>query len=285
MFDMRYHIASLVAVFLALAVGIVLGTAIVNRGVLVRQQTALVSSLRQEFGVLRDRNRSLQDQANKDEQFFQAILPMVLDKRLAGHKVAVISTDSNDTVGVRQTVQALRQAGAAVDVVTITSPDVGTSDKATASKLSKIFLREKLSGAALRDRLVSEIATQVAQRPEPAFLKQLSDIGVVKVSGTDALPAQAVVFLAGSGAKRMIDEVQVPMIEKIKKGKVVVVGAETATIGESVVPTYQDAGAATVDNIDSPIGEVSLVFCLSGSPGHYGVKNSADALAPKLGAR
>ncbi len=57
MFDMRYHIASLVAVFLALTVGIVLGTAIVNRGVLVRQQNALVGSLRTEFASLRDRGQ------------------------------------------------------------------------------------------------------------------------------------------------------------------------------------------------------------------------------------
>jgi len=285
MFDMRYHIASLVAVFLALTVGIVLGTAIVNRGVLVKQQTALVSGLRQEFATLRDRNRVLQDAVNDDEQFFETALPILVDKRLAGKRVAVVASDSQDTADLRQAVIALRQAGARVSIVTVLSPDLGTKNDSTAAKLQRVFLREKLSGEDLRRRLLSEIATQIATSTEPAFINQLTDIGVIKATSIGALPAQAVVFTAGSGEKEMISQVQVPLIEALKSTKAQLVGVEAGGIEESAMSTYRGAGAGTIDNIDTPIGEVSLVFSLSGLPGHYGVKPTADALAPKLEAR
>lgn len=282
MFDMRYHIASLVAVFLALTVGIVLGTAIVNRGVLVRQQASLVAGLRQEFGTLRDRNRALQEQVDRDEEFFKAALPLLIDKRLAGKRVAVISTESQDTVDVRQTVIALRQGGAKVNVVTILSPDLGSKDPAMAAKLQKVFPRERLTGQRLKERLISEIATQLAVRAEPAFLRQLAEIGVVKISSTNALPAKDVVLLAGSGKDDAIAQFQIPLIEALKKAQVVAVGVESSGIELSVMGRYQDAGANTVDNIDSAIGEISLVLSLGGSPGHYGQKRTADALMPKL---
>jgi len=284
MFDMRYHIASLVAVFLALTVGIVLGTAIVNRGIVVKQQTALVSGLREEFATLRDRNRALQEAAAQNDRFFQTVLPVLIDKRLAKKRVAVVSADPQDTAGVRSVVISLRQAGARVNYVTISSPDLGTKEAASAGRLEKIYLREKLKGDALRDRLISDLATQLAQRTEPAFLTQLSDIGVLSVSGTDALPAKMVVLLAGSGNKAMITEVQLPLIAALKKSRTPTVGVEGGEIGQSVMGEYQDAGISTVDNVDSPIGGVSLVYALSGSPGNYGTKSTADALSPKVGA-
>ncbi len=284
MFDMRYHIASLVAVFLALTVGIVLGTAIVNRGIVVKQQTALVSGLREEFATLRDRNRALQEAAAQNDRFFQTVLPVLIDKRLAKKRVAVVSTDPQDTAGVRSVVISLRQAGARVNYVTISSPDLGTKEAASAGRLEKIYLRQKLKGDALRDRLISDLATQLAQRAEPAFLTQLSDIGVLSVSGTDALPAQMVVLLAGSGNKAMMTEVQLPLIAALKKSRTPMVGVESSEIGQSVMGEYQDAGISTVDNVNSPIGGVSLVYALSGSPGNYGTKGTADALSPKVGA-
>lgn len=285
MFDMKYHIASLVAVFLALTVGIVLGTAIVNRGVLVQQQTALVRGLRTEFAGLRDRNRALQDQANADAGFFKSAVPVIVDKKLAGRKVTVVSTDTNDSVILRQTVSNLKQAGASVNVVTILRSDLGMKNKAMAQKLGKVFVREKLSGEALKDRLIAELATQITTRTEPAFLRQLAEIGIIQVSRTDALPAGEVVLLAGSGKQDMIEGVQIPLIGQMKKSKATLVGGEASGITESVVGAYQKAEISTVDNMNSPIGQVSMVMVLAGSPGHYGTKNTADELTPKLGAR
>ncbi len=285
MFDMRYHITSLVAVFLALAVGIVLGTAIVNKGVVERQQTALVGSLRSEFADLRDRNRMLQEQANNDEQFVQGVLPQLIDARLTGKKVAVIVTDANSTVEVRQMTNPLKQAGAAVALVTIPRADLGTTDKTSWERLSKIYVREKLSREELRSRLLSEIATQVASSTEPAFLAQLADLGVLEVSGAKALPADAVVFLAGSSPLSVIEKTQMPLVKHMKKEGPILVGVEGRDVEKSAISLYQQAGANTVDNVDSPIGQVSLVMVLSGKSGHFGVKDSADALAPPLEAR
>jgi len=282
---MRYHITSLVAVFLALAVGIVLGTAIVNKGIVERQQSALVSSLRSEFGSLRERNRALQEQANHNEQFFQNMLPLLIDKRLAGKRIAVVSTSANDAVRIRPVVTRLTQAGATVSVITIARQDLGVGEPSMAVKLQKIFVREKLKGEELRQRLIAEVATQVASLAEPAFLDQLAQIGVMQITGADRLPADGIVFIAGSSPKTMIEKVQVPLLERVRRGSVIVVGAEATDVKESVVPLYQDRDISTVDNAESPIGQFSIVMALSGRAGHYGVKDTADVLAPRLESR
>jgi hypothetical protein len=49
MYNLRYHIVSLVAVFLALTVGLVLGTVVVERGVLTKQRAALVGDLTKQY--------------------------------------------------------------------------------------------------------------------------------------------------------------------------------------------------------------------------------------------
>ena len=38
----------------------------------------------------------------------------------------------------------------------------------------------------------------------------------------------------------------------------------------------------TVDNIDTVYGQVSLVMAMYGYPGHYGIKQTADAFIPPL---
>ena len=72
MYNLRYHIASLVAVFLALSVGLVLGSIVVERGTLDEQREALVTSLQQEFTELNAENKLLKArvEAEPDAELF-----------------------------------------------------------------------------------------------------------------------------------------------------------------------------------------------------------------------
>ena len=67
MYNLRYHIASLVAVFLALAIGIVLGGLVVRQGVFDTQQRALVSSLQSEFNSIKKQNTALKSSLTLEE--------------------------------------------------------------------------------------------------------------------------------------------------------------------------------------------------------------------------
>ncbi|NLB18723.1 MAG: copper transporter, partial [Syntrophomonadaceae bacterium] len=55
MIDIRYHIATLIAVFVALGVGILIGSTLVSGDVLVEQQKKMITQLETQFNVLRER--------------------------------------------------------------------------------------------------------------------------------------------------------------------------------------------------------------------------------------
>lgn len=113
MIDFKYHVVSIVAVFLALAVGIVLGTNVLSGDVLSNLKTQ-TSDLRKEAQTLRDQNQQQQNQLSDDENFAQALEPAVVAGRLSGRHVVVI-TVPNAPKSVRDAaVKTLGEAGATV---------------------------------------------------------------------------------------------------------------------------------------------------------------------------
>ncbi|MGQ4534278.1 copper transporter [Dermabacteraceae bacterium P13115] len=95
MIDFRYHIVSLISVFVALAVGIVLGAGAL-RGNLGEQLTTQVEHLRTEKDGLRQKLEEQQGQVRALEDFGRALVPSLLDGRLTGHRVALVALDENN---------------------------------------------------------------------------------------------------------------------------------------------------------------------------------------------
>ena len=57
MIDLRYHIATIIALFLALAVGILIGSTIVGDDLLVEQQKKSIDRLEEQFLSLREQEK------------------------------------------------------------------------------------------------------------------------------------------------------------------------------------------------------------------------------------
>jgi len=111
--DFKYHVVSIVAVFLALAVGIVLGTNVLSGDVLqnLKSQT---SDLRKEAQDLRTQNQQQQDQISADQDFVQALEPMAVAGKLGGKGVVVIAVPNAPKSVREQAVTTLTDAGAVV---------------------------------------------------------------------------------------------------------------------------------------------------------------------------
>ncbi|HEV8225210.1 MAG TPA: copper transporter, partial [Rubrobacteraceae bacterium] len=60
--DLRYHLISLISVFLALAIGILLGVAMADRGVVSNRVQAEITSIQQQL------DRQQREIARRDEQ-------------------------------------------------------------------------------------------------------------------------------------------------------------------------------------------------------------------------
>lgn len=113
MIDFKYHVVSIVAVFLALAVGIVLGTNVLSGDVLQNLKTQ-TSDLRKQAQDLRTQIQTQQSQISDDENFAAALEPTVVADRLAGSRVAVVTVPDAPKALRDRTVKTLTAAGAVV---------------------------------------------------------------------------------------------------------------------------------------------------------------------------
>ncbi|HEY2638996.1 MAG TPA: copper transporter [Streptosporangiaceae bacterium] len=113
MIDFRYHLVSIIAVFLALAIGLTVGATALSGPVLAALHAELKRVSQNEASLAKDKQDLLQ-QVGADQAFAQAGSHAVLCGILAGQKVVLVvapGADSNVTNGVTA---ALGQAGATV---------------------------------------------------------------------------------------------------------------------------------------------------------------------------
>ncbi len=113
MIDFRYHLVSIVAVFLALAVGIVIGASALQPEVLkVLHKASEVDS--QKISSQRSEISELQNQNSADQMFAAAAAPRLLDNLLAGQQVVIVTAPGADGSTISGVTSALKQAGAKV---------------------------------------------------------------------------------------------------------------------------------------------------------------------------
>jgi len=121
--DLKYHIASLVAVFLALGVGIFIGSTILGNDTIIRQQEQLTKRLESQLEDLRQKTVATEARASKlennnsiQEQFEKQLLPVLIQDKLLGVQVAIVVTSD---YGLPEDLKSvLEMAGAKVDSVT-----------------------------------------------------------------------------------------------------------------------------------------------------------------------
>lgn len=287
--DLRAHIASLVAVFLALGLGILIGTTFVGSPSLFKRQLVLVQQLQSEFSSLRQNNVRLKDEVAtlsarlaEAEAFARTAVPALVAGRLTGVRVGVVVTrDGGYPLGpVRQ---VLQEAGAQLASVTTLVTGVAPSRGA----LDQLQGALGVSGgdtAQLYTDLADRVAQVLALGEQGHSLRALARTGLVRFQGDFSQPVQAVLLIGGRTSRQdeHVVDFDLPLIAALKQASVTVVGAEDTRVAVSTVPAYQSEEVATVDDLDTPAGQVAMVAGLAGEVGNWGVKQGASALLPPL---
>jgi hypothetical protein len=286
MFDLRYHVASLTAVFLALVIGILVGVGISDRGLVDKTQTRL---LRDQISALQARLDQVSKQSvlTKREQqsaqsFISEAYPVLVRNRLRGKRFAILFVGKVDE-GIRSTVErTLTNAGAQttrlralkvpVDLPTFQSKLASQPASATYAGNSRL---EQL-GRALGEELVVGGATPLWDSVTDQLVENTVGSGTQPVNGVIVVrtaPPQR------DGTSRLLYGIY----EGLSSLGVPAVGVETSSTAKSAVPVYSKAGLSSVDNVDRQPGQLSLVLLLAGaSPGEYGLRKSADAFLPSF---
>jgi hypothetical protein len=279
MFDFRYHVVSLVAVFLALVVGIVVGVGISGRGVLGEaERTTLnerIAELRREL----DGAATRADTARASEEYVEETYDVVMRDRLAGRGVAILFVGSVRE-GVRSAVvQAVSDAGG--QPVRLRALSIPVDAARLAAKLERDEETAELAGENGLEELGRRLGLELVEGGETPLWDMLTEQLIEERSGGGVTPVDGVVVALTSQVE---DEATLRFLDGLYAGlaeRVPAVAVETTGVTPSTVDDFRRTDLSSVDNVDRQVGRVSLAVLLAGGPaGHYGVRDGAVVMPP-----
>jgi hypothetical protein len=288
-YSARYHAASLAAVFVALAIGILIG---VGFGSDLVNGTAddLEKSLRSDIDDKNAQIKDLEERVAQEQEFSTAVAPAVVEGRLTGNQIAIVAFGALDDAIADDVRASLEPSGATLREIAVVRepPDDGVIQDVLPRRVQRGETREehlaragKLAGQALVrggagfDALRTALFSRYSGDPGG-----LDGVVIVRAQPEDMSDRDK----AASDALEdgMIDGMQNAFGNLPGATSVRLVGAERTETDPSSIEFFRDQGAASVDNVDQLPGKVALVYALDGAEGDFGVKDTADALLPDL---
>jgi hypothetical protein len=277
--DFRYHLASLLAVFCALLIGVLLGIALVGDPRLENQ----LKVFKQERENNRDTIAKLARADRQSRAFGKQILPYVADQRLRGLRIAIIvNRDLDDTPWVESLITTIRGAGAQLTSTTVILPKFAEVQRQDVAKTFAEFGFPIPIEGEPRSVLAAKLAAYVAggRADLPYRLRQL---GLIRTEGGYTVAADCVLLIGGTDTDlTLINQIDLPMIRALQEVNKRVIACEESNAQLSAMHAYQRRAIPTVDNADTVAGQLALVLVLAGASGNYGVKSTADQLLPPL---
>jgi Copper transport outer membrane protein, MctB len=277
-FDLRYHVASLAAVFIALVLGILVGVGISGRGLIKESERAVLQNQIDDLRNQRDAAQRQVAEQNALQEYERETYPAVMRNRLADRRVGVVyvgSAEGDVAAGVRET---LSRAGAPAPRVRALKVPIVTGDllRAVSGTPDAPKTVEDL-GRALAAELVNEGPTPLWDAVGPSLVEEREGSGF---SGLDGVVVARTADPQGGQTARFLSG----FYSGLAAAGIPVVGVETIDDEPSAVPIYRRHGFSTVDNVETPMGRVALAVLLQGneSPGAYGVKDGVDAVMPNV---
>ncbi|MGY1725092.1 copper transporter [Blastococcus sp. SYSU DS0533] len=309
MIDFRYHLVSLIAVFLAVALGIVIGTTALNEPILADIENQ-VAALEQDKRDLEDRTRELEAQLDTSEEFEEAVAGPLVEGTLTDRSVLLVPTNDSVTPETVEAVTALiAEAGGSVSGVVRLQPEY--SDPATGAALQNFVtgpgrpaglqLPESGDTGVLVASLLAQVLMVPPDGPAPdaaavsSVLAGLSSLDVLVPEGASVTPADHAVLLTGSGftgddadARNAALVALASALDEQGRGAVVAGDAPSARpnglIGALRADPALASAISTVDNVATAVGRISTVLALGqesqGTSGMYGTGEDTQPVPP-----
>ena len=295
MFDLRYHVASLAAVFLALAVGIILGVALSGkiRGAEDSLSAGRIAELESQLDAERERGSSEQERLQDSEDLINDAYPALMENRLVDRGYAIVFLGRVDGELRSAIEKALADAdGTPVRLFAFEMPidPVALTDFLESRESLSEYAGDPLAlGRALGKELMEEGDTPVLDDVSSELVEERSGTTIPAVDGAIVVRSWVPDSEDGSTASERASEAFLEgVLQGLQSASLPVVGVETSDVETrtSAVPVFNDAGVSSVDDLDLPAGRLALALLLGGGePGNYGVKDTAsDGVVPPVDA-
>jgi Copper transport outer membrane protein, MctB len=287
MFDLRYHVASLTAVFVALVIGILVGIGLSGKGFVNDAERANLTGRIADLEHERDVARSSLDTANRGarafDDFADAAYPSVVPGRLEGKRVAVLFVGPVDQGVSFAVAKGVRDAGGTVVRTRSVSVPLDVAAVEDGLRGDPAF-RRYLGPDHVAD-LGDALAKELAAGGKTPLWEALGKIIVQEREGSATPPADAVVVVRSADPQHGLTKTLLAgMYGGLARSGVPAVGTEAAGTSPSAIPAFSQAGLSTVDSVDTSAGRLGLVLLLAGGePGSYGVGETAkDGVLPSI---
>ena len=299
MFGLRYHVASLAAVFVALAVGILLGVAVsgnltdFGEDAERRNLEEDVEQLEQELEAARAQAEAATAMGEGADELFARAYQTLMDRRLEGQDVAVVFLGPADGSVRAEVEDTLEDAdgGAPASVIALEVPVDGADLQASLEE-DEVLADFADEGGDFSD-LGRELGRELVEAEETPLWDALATRLVEERSGTIANPMDSVVVVLNwtppeEGDDEAATEATASLIDGLVSGldgsNVPVVGVADSSAPQDVIDFYRERGLSSVDNVDAPEGHLALALLLAGAePGQYGLRETAaDGVVPTI---
>jgi hypothetical protein len=316
MMDLRYHLASLMSVFLALAVGIVVGVSLGSS----ERQAATIQNLQRDVAAIRADDSRLKEMNTELRRVLSArdtaaaeLLPQSVRGRLAGNRVALLLTGETAALAAPIT-RTLEAAGAEV-VVTVRLPreegdrrqagtrGSGDGDRGDDPKRDSAASAEPPSDLPGEAEATAAAVVRALVMGRPEFLTGLTArTPELTVEGELNGPVRRLLLICPNDSPeyaRAVAEgrgVEVAVGRAARQWGALLVAAESeeARLAPdppnsarppapvSLLPALTGVSESVVDNIETPTGQIAAVLTLAGARGHFGTGPGAARPLPPL---
>jgi hypothetical protein len=281
LFDLRYHVASLAAVFLALIIGILVGVGIASQTSVSESDRQLleqrISGLQRDLDASRTDADLLRRQQEAGTNYIEESYPTVMNGRLRSTQVALLFIGPADSKLRSAVVETLGDASGPpfarmralqlpIDTAAVMSGIPRDSGNPTLEDVGRRLGREFVGNGetpfwdALAPVIVQDSQGQSQREVEAIVVAQTAALGD---GPTSRFVSGVYAGLAGSG--------------------VPVVGIARTDQQPQRIGVYRARGLSSVDSVDTLMGRVALAVLLAGGEeGHYGLNANADAVVPPI---
>jgi hypothetical protein len=316
--DFRYHLVSIVAVFLALAIGIVLGSTELQ-GPTIGALQASSNLLNNQLNAVSAQRDSYQAQAGAEDQFLQSAEPRLLAGLLNGDRVVIVTEPGAQDSVVAGVKQAAALAGATVTGEVALQPkfnDISGTNQSTLNAIdSSVASHDSLTlptgtdpQTAYQQQAAQLIATAILAKTSdqagltpPAvqwLLSAYAQAGYLTVSNPRLTPATVAVLVTpqtapADGPGDPANQVLLAVAQEFagKSAATLVAGsAAGSTSSASAIAVLRSSSVSgqvsTVNDADTTLGQISVIEALAdqlagGKPNSYGI-SGASAVSPVM---
>ncbi len=280
-YSARYHAFSIIAIFAALAIGIVIGAGF-GQDLVSDASEDLEQSLSSDLEEARANEDELAAELDRERAFGLRVYPSLVDGTLEGRSIGVIALGDLPEPLAREIEATVEPTGGELAKVAVVRepPEIGELADLLGPQYEN--LPRGGGGGAPRPG-----ARRAAGRGRPAARSTASDQLLARFSGSDG-PVDDVILTSAlvedltEEEKASLARFEEALLEGVRSTGAPSVAVELSTSTPSMVPLFDSQGIPTVDSLDLTSGKLSAVFALLGNEGNFGIKETADRPLPDL---